>query len=262
MSDGFVDALSMQPRSIAIALVAALLAVSAGTGGALAVTDTLHAQQSPAGTTDAGTATGDSTSGTSGPSVTFDDQNSSGESVLVSSATLPEKGFVAIYDSSRSGNETNQVIGASYPLSAGTSDNIRIQLDEPVNGSKSLTAVVHTDSNGNDQFDFVSSNGQQDPPLTQGDRRVVDIAQVTVEDAGNAGAATGTASGDSAATDTGGDATGAGDADSTEANANASGNESGGNGSGNGSSSSGPGFGLAIAVVALLAVALLATRRN
>lgn len=264
MSDGFVDALSMQPRSIAIALVAALLAVSAGTGGALAVTDSLHAQQSPAGTTDAGTATsgtGDSASGTSGPSVTFDDQNSSGESVLISSATLPEKGFVAIYDSTRSGNETNQVVGASYPLSAGTSDNIRIQLDEPVNGSTSLTAVVHTDSNGNDQFDFVSSNGQQDSPITQGDRRVVDIAQVTVEDAGNAGAATDAASDDSAATDTGGDATEAGDADSTDANA--SGNESGGgNGSGDGSSSSGPGFGLAVAVVALLAVALLATRRN
>lgn len=254
----------MQPRSIAVALVAALLAVSAGTGGALAVTDSLHAQQSPAGTTDAGTATGstgDSASGT-GPSVTFDDQNSSGESVLISSATLPEKGFVAIYDSTRSGNETNQVVGASYPLSAGTSDNVRIQLDEPVNGSTSLTAVVHTDSNGNDQFDFVSSDGQQDPPLTQGDRRVVDIAQVTVEDAGNAGAATDTASDDSAATDTGGDATEAGGADSTDANANASGNESGGNGSGDGSSSSGPGFGLAVAVVALLAVALLATRRN
>ncbi|WP_256685103.1 DUF7282 domain-containing protein [Halococcus qingdaonensis] len=253
----------MQPRSIAVALVAALLAVSAGTGGALAVTDSLHAQQSPAGTTDAGTATGstgDSASGTSGPSVTFDDQNSSGESVLISSATLPEKGFVAIYDSTRSGNETNQVVGASYPLSAGTSDNIRVQLDEPVNGSTSLTAVVHTDSNGNDQFDFVSSNGQQDPPITQGDRRVVDIAQVTVEDAGSTGAATDSAGNDSAATDTGGDATEAGGAESTDANA--SGNKSGGNESGGDSSSSGPGFGLAVAVVALLAVALLATRRN
>ena len=258
----------MQPRSIAVALVAALLAVSAGTGGALAVTDTVHAQQSPTGTTDAGTSdAGTATSGaddgataTSGPSVTFDDQNSSGESVLISSATLPEKGFVVIYDSTRSGNETNQVIGASYPLSAGTSDNVRIQLDEPVNGSTSLTAVVHTDSNGNDQFDFVSSNGQQDPPITQGDRRVVDIAQVTVEDAGNAGAATDSAGNDSAATDTGGDATEAGGADSTDANA--SGNESGGNESGGDSSSSGPGFGLAVAVVALLAVALLATRRN
>ncbi|WP_435076394.1 DUF7282 domain-containing protein [Halococcus sp. AFM35] len=250
----------MQLNSVAVALVTALLVVGAGTGGALAATDSIHAQQSPTGTTDANTETGGSATGTSGPSVTFNDQNSSGESVLIKSATLPESGFVAIYDSTRSGNETNQVIGASYPLSAGTSDNIRIQLDQPINSSKSLTAVVHTDSNGNDQFDFVASNGQQDPPLTQGDRRIVDIAQVTVEDSGNAGAATDTPTGD-AATDAGGEATEAGSAGGAETNA--SGNESGGtNGSGDGSSSSGPGFGLAVAVVALLAVALLVTRQN
>lgn len=253
----------MQLNSVAVALVTALLVVGAGTGGALAATDSIHAQQSPTGTTDAGTETGGTAgtaAGSDGPAITFDDQNSSGTTVFIESATLPESGFVAIYDSTRSGNETNQVIGASYPLSAGTSDNIRIQLDQPVNDSKSLTAVVHTDSNGNDQFDFVASNGQQDPPLTQGDRRIVDIAQVTVEDAGNAGAATDTPTGD-AATDAGDEATEAGDAGGAEANA--SGNESGGtNASGDGSSSSGPGFGLAVAVVALLAVALLATRRS
>ena len=249
----------MQRSSVAVALVSALLVVGAGMGGALAATDSLHAQQSPTGTTDAGTETsgGDGATATGGTGVTFDDQNGSGESVVVTSATLPQAGFVAIYDSTRSGNETDQIIGTSYPLSAGTSDNIRIQLDEPLNDSKSLTAVVHADSNGNDEFDFVSSNGQQDPPLTQDGRRIVDIAQVSTDSAG-AGGETG------AATESGGEAT---DAAATEAGgdgqtAAASGNESGGaNGSGD-SSSSGPGFGLAVAVVALLAVALLATRRN
>jgi PGF-CTERM protein len=260
----------MQLRSLAVALVAALLVVGAGTGGALAATDSRHAQQSPTNTTTGGaeTTTSGTATETSGPSVTFNDQNSSGESVLVRSATLPEDGFVAIYDSSRPGNETNQVIGVSYPLSAGTSDNIRIQLNQSLNQTKSLTAVVHTDSNNNSQFDFVASNGQQDPPLTQGDRRIVDIAMVSVQNTGTAdgGVETTTTEGSdttdaSEATDTDA-ATDAGGAGGTEANA--SGNETGGtNGSGgNGSSSSGPGFGLAVAVVALLAAALLATRRN
>jgi PGF-CTERM protein len=259
----------MQLNSVVVALVTALLVVAAGTGGALAATSSPPAQQSPTGTTDAGTDTSDAgadtsgASGTSEPGITFDDQNTSGTSVFVESATLPQEGFVVIYDSTRSGNETNQIIGASYPLSAGTSDNIRIQLNEPVNGSKSLTAVVHTDSNGNDQFDFVASNGQQDPPLTQNDRRIVDIAQVTTETAGeNAGEATDAAPTESGsgATDAGGATEASGDGQTATA---ASANAGGENGSGGGDSgSSGPGFGLAVAVVALLAVALLATRRN
>lgn len=270
----------MRTKTLTIALVSALLVVSAGAGGVLAATSSLQAQQSPTGTTDTGTGTGTTggsgagttttaagagtTTGTSGPSVTFNDQNSSGETVLVQSATVPENGFVAIYDSSRSGNETNQVIGASYLLNAGTSDNIRIQLDQPLNQTKSLTAVVHTDSNGNGNFDYVSSNGQQDPPLTQGDRRIVDIAQVSTQ-GGDAGSAeqteSGGASGTGGATEASGEtqtaASGAGDG-GTAAGGNASGNGGGGGESG----SSGPGFGLAVAVVALLAVALLAVRRN
>jgi PGF-CTERM protein len=257
----------MQLRSVAVTLVAVLLAVGAGTGGALAATDSLHAQQSPTNTTDAGTdtttsGTGDTAAETGGPSITFNDQNSSGESVFIQSATLPESGFVAIYDSSRSGNETNQVIGASYPLSAGTSDNIRIQLNESLNQTKSLTAVVHTDSNGNDAFDFVASNGQQDPPLTQGDRRIVDIATVSVQSSDTADGGTNTTTAESGGATDAVEATDAGGDGGTAADA--SGNDTGGeNASGGGdSSSSGPGFGLAVAVVALLAVALLATRRN
>ena len=75
----------MQRSSVAVALVSALLVVGAGMGGALAATDSHHAQQSPTGTTDAGseTSTGDGATATGGTGVTFDDQNGSGESVVV-----------------------------------------------------------------------------------------------------------------------------------------------------------------------------------
>lgn len=258
----------MRTSTLPVALVLVLLIAGAGTAGALTATS-LQAQESPTGTTDtAGGATAGGESGDqSGSAITFDDQESSGESVFIQSATLPQSGFVVIYDSSRSGNETEQVIGASYPLSAGTSDNIRIPLDEPMNGSKSLTAVIHTDSNGNDQFDYVSSNGQQDPPLTQGDRRIVDIATVSVQgeasaeqtdaggatDAGDGGGATEANSGTQAASGEDGASNGG---TATAGGANESGGGEGGSGA------FGPGFGPVVAVVALLAAALLAVRRN
>lgn len=249
----------MRTSTLTVVLVSVLLLAGAGTAGALTAAGPLQAQESPTGTTDTG-ATDTAPSGQDGaPSVTFNDQESSGESILVQSATLPENGFIAIYDSSRSGNATNQIVGASYPLSAGTSDNIRIQFDQPVSESKSLTAVVHTDSNGNDQFDYVSSNGQQDPPLMQGDRRIVDIAQVDVQ-GGGSGGATDAGAGDTTDADSGTQAAGDGGASGGTA-AEGGANDSGG-GEGGASSDNGPGFGLIGAVVALLAAALLVARRN
>lgn len=258
----------MRTSTLTVALVSVLLIAGAGTAGALTVTP-LQAQESPTGTTDTagGLTTSGESGGQSGPAITFNDQESSGESVLVQSATLPEDGFVVIYDSSRSGNETQQVVGASYPLSPGTSDNIRIPLDEPVNGSKSLTAVIHTDTNGNGQFDYVSSNGQQDSPLTQGDRRIVDIATVSVQGGGGGdqtdagGATAGGENGEATEADSGTQAASGEDGASNGGTATAGGaNESGGGEGGSGAF--GPGFGPVIAVVALLAAALLATRRN
>jgi PGF-CTERM protein len=286
----------MRTRTLTVALLSALLVVSAGTAGAL-TTNGFQPQES---TTNATTSGGDAaTQGT--PSVTFDDQDSSGESLLVASASLPQQGFVAIYDSSRSGNRTDQVIGASYLLEPGTSDNIRIQLDESLDGSASLTAVVHNDTNGNGEFEYVSSEGQEDAPLTpEGDRRIVDIAQVTVENAGGANeTAAGTSNTTAATTDdgattattdetttdetTGGEMTAANETSAEETTANetsaeetatddaaettaaadgTAANETNGSGDSGGSGAFGPGFGPVVAVVALLAAALLASRRR
>jgi PGF-CTERM protein len=273
MMHGSVAPLSMRTSPLAVALVSALLIAGTGTAGALVI-DSLHPQQSPTGTatgsgagtttTGAGggtTTTGPSTASGSGPSITFNDQNSSGETVLIQSATLPQNGFVAIYDSTRSDNATDKIIGASYLLNAGTTSNIRIQLDQPLNQTKSLTAVYHVDSNGNGEFDFVSSNGQQDPAPPEGESRTVDIADITVQGS-DTGGGTPTGSGGAPATSAG-DATEV--AAATQTASGSTGNEtnaSGGNGGGGGSGAFGPGFGLVVAVVAVLAVALLAAQRN
>jgi PGF-CTERM protein len=277
MMDGSVPQSSMRTSTLTIALVSALLVAGAGAGGAFAATTPLQPQASPTGTTTTGvgTTTAGSGAGTTtssgagttgaGPAITFNDQNSSDGTVgtvLVQSATLPQDGFIAIYDSTRSGNRTEKVIGASYLLNAGTSDNIRIQLNQPLNQTTSLTAVYHVDSNNNSQFDYVSSNGQQDPAPPEGNQRTVDIAQVSIQGSDTGG---GTDAGGASTTSGGATAAGAGTQAASGGAGNGTGggaNGSGGNASGGGSGSSGPGFGLAIAVVALLAVALLAVRRN
>ncbi|WP_049901101.1 DUF7282 domain-containing protein [Halococcus agarilyticus] len=279
----------MRTRTLTVALLSALLIASAGTAGALTI-GPLQPQESPTNTT---TSSGSPVQG--GPSVTFDDQASSGQTVLVASATVPEQSFVAVYDSSRSGNETDQIIGASYLLQPGTSDNIRIQLDEPLTESKSLTAVVHTDSNGNGEFDYVSSDGGEDAPLTpEGDRRIVDIAQISVENAGGAnestatdttvattdGATNATTAGEMTTGETTADETTAAEptaeataaeettaeetaADETSAATEAtSAGETNGSGDSGNSGAFGPGFGPVVAVVALLAAALLVARRR
>lgn len=245
----------MQLRTTTTALVLALFIASVTAGGALAATAPLHAQQSPTGTpgteTTAGATTTDS-SDQSGSSITFDDQESTGETVSIQSVTVPEAGFVAIYDSSRSADDTEQIIGTFYLLGSGTTENFNVPLDTPINQTTSLTAVVHEDTDGDGQFDYTSSNGTEDTPLTsQGDRRIVDIAQINVQDSagGNASGAE-TASGD--------DSTDAGDSGENEATA-ADENNSGGTAD---SSGSGPGFGFVVAVGALLAVSLFALKRN
>jgi PGF-CTERM protein len=250
----------MRTSTLTTTLVAALLLVSASAGGAVAATAPIHAQQSPTGTPGTemnGTVTTVGADGQSRPSITFNDQEISGpsssQSVLIQSVTVSQPGFIVIYDSTRSGNEANQIIGTFHLLGSGTFNNIPVPLDTPINQSTSLTAIIHLDSNSNGRFDYVSSNGTKDPPLTpQGDQRIVDIAQITVQSDSGGTNTTEAGTSDEANTATA-SSSGAGEANRTDGNAS---------GGSDGSSGSGPGFGLVVGVVALLAGALLAVQRN
>lgn len=257
----------MQTSTLSTTLIAVLLLASASAGGALAATVSLHGQQSPTGTP--GTGTNDTTTGgasTQGDalSVTFNDQQSSGQTVLIQSVTVPQPGFVVIYDSTRSANETNQIIGSFHLLGTGTFRNITVPLDTPINQSKSLTAVVHADTNDNGQFDYVSSNGTQDAPVTpQGERRVVDIAQITIQSGSN-GNGNDSDNGSANMTENEMTASEAGTATTSGSSDNGANgtNGAGAGGSNDGSSALGPGFGLVVGVSALLAGALLVMRRS
>ncbi|MFC7326047.1 beta strand repeat-containing protein [Halorubrum rutilum] len=121
-----------------------------------------------------------------GPSVTFDDQTveNGSSTVTVDSATLPDGGFVAIHSTPvvpDYGTAVDSVVGVSEYLENGTSENITVTLDEPVTESQTLVAMPHLDTNGNETYDFVTSNGSADGPYIAGGEAVTDSASVTVD---------------------------------------------------------------------------------
>lgn len=91
--------------------------------------------------------------------VTFEDQETDGSSVEVGSVNLSEGGFVVI--SNTSGADPEEVRGAKY-LPPGSYRNVTVQLDEELTADRTLHAQVHLDSNGDQWFDYPSSNGSKD----------------------------------------------------------------------------------------------------
>jgi PGF-CTERM protein len=141
-------------------------------------------------------------------------------------------------------------------LGSGTFQNVPVSLDTPINQSTSLTAVIHRDTNSNGRFDYVSSNGTQDRPLTpQGDRRIVDIAQVTIQNNSDSGGTTISGNNGGIDANSGTQTAFGGDGDTTDTARDGEGRQQG-------TEVGGPGFGLVVGVVALLTVALLAVRRT
>ncbi len=150
------------------------LSVAAATGAAATLGGTALAKE--------GTAT-----------VTFDDQKTSGKTVTVKSVTMPKGGFVAIHDSSLNNGEVlKSVIGVSDYLDAGTHTDVGVKLFDvdgqdfsdgmKLKNDQSLIAMPHLDTNGNENYDFVSSGGKADGPYTSDKKPVVDSAQISISD--------------------------------------------------------------------------------
>ena len=136
-------------------------------------------------------------SGDSSASATFENQETGGKTVTVQSATLPEGGFVAIHDGRlQEGKVFESVIGVSDYLSAGTHEDVRVMLFQGVPGGdfdqqrltedQTLFAMPHLDTDGNQTYDFITSNGDADGPYTMDGQPVLDPATITVR-GGNGG---------------------------------------------------------------------------
>lgn len=114
--------------------------------------------------------------------VDLEDQTSDGTTVIVASTTMTDGGFITIHDASlQDGDALGSVVGWSAYLGPGPHTDVEVQVEGIGTGELTLIAMPHFDSNGNETFDFVTSEGDHDGPYTDADGAVTDNATVTVE---------------------------------------------------------------------------------
>ncbi|WP_084177331.1 DUF7282 domain-containing protein [Natrinema saccharevitans] len=116
-------------------------------------------------------------------SIDFPDQESDGDAVTVADVSLSEGGFVAVYEGVAVDADPDAIVGVSSSLESGDHENVTVDLEEPLNESGPLVAVVHHDTDGDEAFGYVESDGEDDVPyVTAGGAPVLDGAFVTVVD--------------------------------------------------------------------------------
>jgi len=108
-------------------------------------------------------------------------QATGGNSVVVDSVLVPEGGFVTIHDASvTEGAVFESVRGTSSYLEAGLHRNVTVALDAPLNESDTLVAMPHRDTDDDQTYTFVESEGSADGPYTADGEAVVDTGEATV----------------------------------------------------------------------------------
>ena len=115
--------------------------------------------------------------------VTFSDQDSDGETVVVDSTSMSEGGFVAMHDETLlEGDAFGSVVGVSEYLEAGDHSDVEVTLDEPLEENQTLIAMPHRDTNDNQEYDFVDTQGEEDGPyVDEAGDAVIDDGCVRVE---------------------------------------------------------------------------------
>lgn len=117
-------------------------------------------------------------------SVTFENQQSNGSTVIVQSVTLPQGGWVVVHNSSLTppqDNPTGSAVGISPYLEPGTYQNVPVTLlNGTVRSDQTLIARPSRDTNNNQQYDFIRTSGFQDVAYTGGGQVLTASAQVDV----------------------------------------------------------------------------------
>ncbi|AHG00537.1 hypothetical protein HALLA_18830 [Halostagnicola larsenii XH-48] len=111
-------------------------------------------------------------------SIEFDDQQSDGTNVTVSSVSVSEGGFVVVSDSN--GN----ILGVSDYLGSGSHENVTVNQtdadDREMLGQ--LTATAHQDTTNNETYAYNETDGEEDQPYIEDGFPVSDTASVTMAD--------------------------------------------------------------------------------
>lgn len=104
------------------------------------------------------------------------DQSGDGTTVTVPEATIQgSDGWVAIHLDDGGMPLVPQTEGETY-IEEGTSENVTVQLDTPVDSSQTLYAMIHTDNPADEAYNFPQTATQdmpEDPPVMEGEDVVV-----------------------------------------------------------------------------------------
>jgi hypothetical protein len=178
-------------RSICLLFVLFAVTSVAGIAGAASLpvvsadvnSDATFQQNTTNTSTNTTNASTNTTKTSTNASITFVNQTRSGRSVYITSATLPEGGFVVLKEPGPNGT----VVGVSLPLNPGTHQGkitLRGVPGTDLNQSRlgantTLVATLHRDSDGDDRFDGLLAAGTDDA-YTENGTPVSDRARITI----------------------------------------------------------------------------------
>lgn len=168
-----------------IATCAGLVLLVAACGGSNA-SDTTSAPETTSPSTVTTTPAETTTTAAPGPptspaEVVFEDQESDGTEIVVASVTLPSPGFIAVHGNSD--GAPGPVVGYSHLLPAGTSTDVAVSLDAPLESTDLLFPMAHIDANENGEYEFFPPDEVIDGPAsTAGGEVAVVGAEVTVSE--------------------------------------------------------------------------------
>jgi PGF-CTERM protein len=179
--------------------------------------------------------------GSNRATVLVDDQTTTGEAITVSSVTLPNGGFVVLHEEEALGTGTENVdaitgesvVGTSGYLSAGSHDEVAVQLSTEIQEDTSYVAMTVKDGDGDESFD-----AEEDGPYTVRGNPIWESASFTIQEPTDTPTATAT----DVPTEEAGTSTATEMVDESE--------------SPTPTPASGPGFGGAVAVLAVLGTIL------
>jgi len=157
--------------------------------------------------------------------------------ITVDSAYFPQGGFVTIHDGSlQDGATIDSIRGTSDYIEADTEvTDVEVELDDPYTEDGTAIAMAHQDTNDNEEYDFVTSEGEEDGFYENDEGGpVINDASVTFETPTPTASPSPTPTASPSPTPT---------ASPTP-------------------TSDQPGFGAVLALIALIGAALLAARRN
>ena len=126
--------------------------------------------------------------------VNFKNQETNGEFVEVDQVVLSEGGFVAIHDTRLlDGQAAASVIGITDYLTPGEHQNVRAELfdvdggdfdgQEELEETQPLIAMPHRDTDGDEEYDFVETGGEEDGPYFRVGQPTIDIGFAVVAEA-------------------------------------------------------------------------------